>query len=296
MIPIISLGAEEPVDIKASQNTNRDDSYTLLAPIPGLEKINDSAGIGGYLEKIFLIGIGLAGVLAVVMIVINGIVYMGDESVFGKTKAKERILMAIGGLVLALGAWVVLNTINPDLVGSTLSIKSVDIEIVGDTNAPISVDKPNASSIGIVCNGGGKANIPTIAKSFSGKMTYSQDIPKGQPGPNNTIKLDCSGYVNYVLSCAGVDNSKINSGTSIIFTGAEKVNTLEGTKVNGKEIQIGDLVGWKPSDDKKGYGHVMIYIGGGLVADSHGSSAVGKAFGSFSLSKYKDRITYIRRM
>ena len=156
-----------------------------------------------------------------------------------------------------------------------------------------------------MCPGsGGKSSIPAIAKSFDGRMTYSQNIPKGQPGPNGTINLDCSGYVNYVIKCAGIDNKKINSGTSIIFTNAEKVDqsTLTTTSVNGKSFEVGDLIGWRPQDSKSG-GHVMIYIGDGqVVNDSHGGStngvrhAPGKAYGSFPVTKYKDTITYIRRI
>lgn len=121
--------ADNAQNISGQQQNIRDDSYTLLAPIGNLKKIDKSFSIGDYLNEIFKISIGLAGALAVVIIVIQGVLYMGSESVFGKTKAKERIIMAIGGLVLALGSFVLLNTINPDLIGSGISIKSVIIEI-----------------------------------------------------------------------------------------------------------------------------------------------------------------------
>jgi len=43
--------------------------------------------------------------------------YMGKDSVFGKVEAKKKIVDAIFGLLLALGAYALLNTINPDLLG-----------------------------------------------------------------------------------------------------------------------------------------------------------------------------------
>ncbi len=119
----------EVININKNQ-TPRDDTYTLLAPIGGLTEIRNSAGIGTYLEKIFLIGIGLAGVLAVVMIVIYGIMYMGDESVFGKTEAKSKIMKAIGGLILALVSYALLRTINPDLIGGKVNVKAVSVVVI----------------------------------------------------------------------------------------------------------------------------------------------------------------------
>ncbi len=284
--------------------------YKLLAPIGKLTSINTSSngtcpgnpditnGVACYLNIIFKIGIGLAGALAVVMIVVASIQYMGDESVFGKTEAKGKIFSAILGLIIALAAYAILNTVNPDLTGSGgVTIDDVSFEIAGDTNAPIG--SKNSLPSGILCIPG-KSNIPAIAKSFENKMTYQMGA-KGVAGPNNTIKLDCSGFVNYVLQCAGVPF--INSGTSDIFKNAEKVTSINGNLVNNKNLAVGDLVGWRPNENPKAptgrdFGHVMIYIGDGrvqTVADSHGKSPVGQALGIFQISKYQDRIKYIKR-
>ncbi|MCC6323388.1 hypothetical protein IT400_01200, partial [Candidatus Nomurabacteria bacterium] len=92
------------------------EDYTLLAPIGDTTKIDGTTKVGDYLNTILLIAIGLCGALAVIMIVIYGVQYMGDESVFGKTEAKSHIMAAIMGLLLALGAYTILNTINPNLV------------------------------------------------------------------------------------------------------------------------------------------------------------------------------------
>ena len=116
--------------------------YNLLAPIgigklqvncidtTGTDKNCASGGIGDYFNIIFQISIGICGVLAVIMIVIGGIQYMGEESVFGKTEAKSRILNAVLGLLIAIGSYALLNTINPDLLGGKgLSVSTVTAEI-----------------------------------------------------------------------------------------------------------------------------------------------------------------------
>ena len=264
--------------------------YKLLAPIGGL--ITAPTNIGDYFNILFRIAIGICAVLAVVMIVLGGIQYMGDESIFGKTEAKGQITKAILGLLIALGAYALLNTINPAMLGKNgVNISAVSAEIEGDSDAPIG--GINSLPSGIVCSGG-KTNIPNIVNSFSGKMTYQMGA-KGVAGPNNTIKLDCSGFVNYVLKCANV--SFTNGGTASIFNGAEKVTSIQSTKVNSKELGIGDLVGWRAGENSEKYGHVMIYVGNGQVqvADSHGGSTTGNALGVFPITKYQDRIKYIKR-
>lgn len=103
-------------------------TYTLLAPIGGMTTA--PTNIGDYFNKIFLIAIGLCGALAVIMIVIGGVQYMGDESIFGKTKAKDQITNAILGLLIALASYVLLNTINPDLLGKGVHIQQVSAVII----------------------------------------------------------------------------------------------------------------------------------------------------------------------
>ncbi len=107
--------------------------YNLLAPIGSLTKIptND---IGVYLNLIFNLAIGLCAGLAVIMIVIASIQYMGTESVFGKTEAKSQILSAILGLLIALGSYAILNTISPDLLGSNgVNVDQVTAQIDPET-------------------------------------------------------------------------------------------------------------------------------------------------------------------
>ena len=60
---------------------NASSPYTLLAPLPGMTTAPTS--IGDYFNAIFLIIIGICAVLAVIMIIIGGIQYMGNESIFG---------------------------------------------------------------------------------------------------------------------------------------------------------------------------------------------------------------------
>ena len=141
--------------------TQKKTIYRLLAPIPGLTCIDDTGsdkncvkgGIGEYLNIIFKIGIGLCGVLAVVMLVINFIGYMSSESFTEKANFKQKFWGPIGGLLLALGAYAILTTINPALTGKegltidqvgvtvedqlALSYSGIEYQIIGSKVTPI---------------------------------------------------------------------------------------------------------------------------------------------------------------
>ena len=125
---------EEPIKLENDPNNPTETSlsgYVLLEPLPGLINIENTgpSGFADYLNKIFAVVIGVAGLLAVLMLVINGIQYMMTDSVFQKGEAKSGIGNALLGLFLALGAFVILNTINPDLTNLNLKVEKVEIGI-----------------------------------------------------------------------------------------------------------------------------------------------------------------------
>lgn len=127
-------------------------AYTLLESLPGLPA--GDVGLGAYLTVIFTIGIGLAGVLAVLMIVIGGVQYIGSGmSPSGKEDAKGRITNAIFGLLLALTSWLILNVINPDLVSINFKIPAL--------SAPTSLSD-SGSSVPFASMGGCQTNCTTL--------------------------------------------------------------------------------------------------------------------------------------
>lgn len=128
-----------------AEGTCPDGQYCLLAPLPNIDSSVDFKGtsIGKYLNGIFKFMIGLAGVLAVVMLVLGGIQYMSTDAISGKEAGKERMTSSILGLLLALGAFVILNTISPTLTNLGLTIDKVTITIEPDE---IDVDTPHAAS------------------------------------------------------------------------------------------------------------------------------------------------------
>lgn len=70
----------------------------------------------GLLNALLGLTVGVAALLAIIMIVIGGFQYMTTDSAFKMGNAKERITSAIIGLLIVLAAVLILQTINPDIV------------------------------------------------------------------------------------------------------------------------------------------------------------------------------------
>ncbi len=81
---------------------------------PGVDTTGKS--LPDFLKTAFQFGLSLAAVLAVIMIIWGGVKTMLSESVFGKDEGKKIIQDALLGLGLALVSWLILFTINPELV------------------------------------------------------------------------------------------------------------------------------------------------------------------------------------
>jgi len=100
------------------------DGYQLKVVIPGTEEVGGElikqeqiAGPAEYILAIYRFGMLAALLLAMLMIVIGALQYStsgGDSSKI--SDAKDRIYKAILGVTLLFGAYILLRTINPELV------------------------------------------------------------------------------------------------------------------------------------------------------------------------------------
>ncbi|MEK7148220.1 MAG: pilin [Patescibacteria group bacterium] len=98
--------------------------YKLLAPIPQLLKpgSTNSTDTASYIPGLIRLVIGLAGALAVIRIIYGGFRYISSDAFGTKSNAKGIIEGAFWGLIMALSAWLVLYTVNPNLVKINLNI------------------------------------------------------------------------------------------------------------------------------------------------------------------------------
>jgi hypothetical protein len=84
---------------------------------PRIEGEDPAAGPAHLVRYLYVLGLGLGGVLAFAMIAIAGLQWtLSGANPSIQSDAKDRILNAVFGLLLLLAAFVILRTINPELV------------------------------------------------------------------------------------------------------------------------------------------------------------------------------------
>ena len=106
-----------------------------LAPTPG--------DMSSYLERVYILAISIAALIAVGKIILAGIKYTTSGVVTEKGAAKKDIQSALIGLLIILAAVVMLRTINPSLAnlpaltpaGDLVDWSVVKVEVVADKDA-----------------------------------------------------------------------------------------------------------------------------------------------------------------
>ena len=133
----------------ATTNTEKPNTNLNNQPVTVLDRLTNNAfkgdSLGGLLNQIFYAGLAIAVILAIVMIIRGGIEYMTVDSMYSKDSGKKRVQAAMGGLLLAFSAILILNTINPEL--TTLDLKFERLQTVDPTNVTgIDLDISNSIS------------------------------------------------------------------------------------------------------------------------------------------------------
>ena len=119
------------------------DDYKPMEKIPGFELGSESYTFPNFIANVYKFGIYAVGISALLMITIGGFYYMtaaGNTARLGT--AKTLITDAILGLIVALGAWLLLYVINPDLVKINLDFSEVSKTASNDTIKPPTTDLP----------------------------------------------------------------------------------------------------------------------------------------------------------
>jgi len=109
-----NLGASAGRNVSTNPVSNSASGSKYKPITPGYQTFFDGrTGLGGMIETIFTVSITITIVLAVIMMIVGGIQYMGSESVFAKGAGKDKIYAALGGLLIALVSILMISTILP---------------------------------------------------------------------------------------------------------------------------------------------------------------------------------------
>lgn len=159
----------------------------LMVNIPGAP--GEISDFSEYIKYLYLFGLAIVGVVAMLFIIIGGIRYMaaaGNQTAI--SEAKSQITAAILGLVLVLTSWLILNTINPELVSlKKLTVEPIDI--LGDNG-----DEPTGKSW--LCGYTQEGGCQEGEEAFAVVKCYSKEKDCRQYSCEG-CKYDCKKQIKY---------------------------------------------------------------------------------------------------
>jgi len=174
--------------------------YTLLADIPTVT-VKENTPLPVYLRGLVVAAVGIAIVLAVIMIVMGGIQYVLAAIPSSKEEGKKRIMGALSGLLLVLLSYILLQAINPELLKVGLNLTQT---VFDAPSAPPSGGGGGGGGGGSGGGGGGgggggkctpvltgPCTVSNLTSVFGSNATKASSICKGESGGNASLVSTC---------------------------------------------------------------------------------------------------------
>lgn len=263
----------------------------LNVPIPNL-KFTDAivtdttiktSFLAEYINAIYKYMIGIGITIAIVMIMIGGLQYVLGAGSGNVDKGKERIKNGIVGLILLWSVFLILHTVNPQLV----SLKMVELQTVKEIDLPEDEGEIDASAIRVcdtiaacqqLCaqpkNAWPTSNPKTIdptetikAQSANGFVNDGGNTVKGRVTLEVQTALQKAGQI-----ATGIDPSysiHLVSGFRPLVNQIQKVCDVLATEDPNKIAKIGKAVAW-PGGSNHGSGaaiDVLLMKGNSALTD-----------------------------
>lgn len=202
------------------------------------EAIDLSVGIGGttqvsglpqYINAMYRYSLGAAAILATIMIVYGGFLYLAGSAADNINKGKEVIKDAIAGLLLVFLAVVILRTVNPETTKLTMpSIKTVAKEELkltsaSSTETTLNMEAGRNCVTDADCGGTAKCLRTGVVTGSDGKIDITEDSKVTTNG------FCASGRENDRCRCEGTGCNIVNDKPNFMRpTGATTADTNNG--------------------------------------------------------------------
>jgi hypothetical protein len=148
--------------------------YKNQEKIPGAQPTSEFIP---YLKSIINFGFAIIGILALFMLIIGAYQYLMAVGSGNASDAKDTITSALLGLILGLTAWIILNTINPDLVNMN-PIKQI-VGIGGGNVSYSGVETATSAKYGTVAvSGTTKERVNSYSSIIAEAHQKYPDVPE----------------------------------------------------------------------------------------------------------------------
>jgi len=286
--------------------------YTLLekSVLPAGQASDGKVDFATYIESGFKTFLAVVVIIAIVMLTASGLQYITAGSGGGKGEAKNRAMAALLGLLIALSAYLILRTINPDLVDLTLDIANRG----GDAGRPGAAANPPNTGGGEGGSGGGGGgggydqNLGALSGPKEEDETNAEAILRNaQFAANNASdtchiggtqggRLACAATVNGIVEVATGEQVGGNLSTNEMYSALqqqpERFELIGQGNAGMLESQPGDII-IDPG------AHVGICETTGcenIISNQSSSATVGRGVnGGYWRNNYNINGTYIYR-
>ena len=169
--------------------------YTPLEPIPGLTTdtggkydLTSSTGFANLISAVFKILISAGALLAVLSLTLGGVQYMTANSLGNKKNGLDRAKASIYGILLIAAIYIILNTLNPNLLKFNFNPCPVNNATCASINYNVTNTTSNttaATPAGGTVNGGGTAlgDVATVG-TITGDQMRAANASLGLSGIN----------------------------------------------------------------------------------------------------------------
>jgi hypothetical protein len=198
-------------------------TYVPLEPLPCAPDISaqdcqkaqsGTVNFSQYVSFMFRLLITLGALFAVLMLVIAGIGYMISDSVPSIDAAKQRARAALYGLLLLTACWLILYTINPNLL--RFDLFATDVPAVANSGAP-GTTAPTSPNLTAPTSGATQVD-PTSPTGRTEVDNNGQTIPFIQT-PEDIQKL-INAPIDARNCAAANDLLSVSAGSMFIWAGA----------------------------------------------------------------------------
>lgn len=285
--------------------------YELISDFPLLDDMNQQVrkivfgtgnSIGGVFNALFKFIVGAAGILAVIMIIVEAWRYMTTDKVDLKSLLKGRILNIVLGLVLLLGVVVVLQTINPDLLRLEPEIASLEFNVRDRADDPGFISNTTGINVGGITLSPSDINNQTFLTYFAhnqgpagaasilwaANKGYSE-IPKQTPFMSNASIINSNMKKNVVMSeFPSVTGSSVITPKTFTIYWQKKIKALEQKNITlSSTIQTALTQASTDTGVSMATLKVMCYIESYGCTDPNAVSGGGKGsyYGLFQMGK-----------
>lgn len=238
-IPLLLLGVCITQSVEAADLT-----YKTMVTLPKLSGTENTAE--EYVRALYILSISVAGILAVVKIIFAGVKYMLTDVVVSKGDAKKDIMGALLGLLIVLGAVLILNTINPQITTLSLFENGPSVGIVGTKEPDPKIlntiisdpDDPRYGSVTTVSTCG-TSNTISCEQANDNCLNNPGYVAVQQPGPNSiTCFIDNTPIEGAEAFAEAANESEIGEAVARISQGEHQaaaddrtLSTLRQTKI-----------------------------------------------------------------